>query len=134
MNDKLVIKEIQFKAVRSGGPGGQHANKVSSKVIGSFEVKGSNALSDGEKLRLMDRLEHRLTSDGQLSLSCDTSRSQHQNKTLVGERMLSLLKGALKTPKKRIPTKLSRSVKARRSDRKIQQSQKKARRRKPDID
>ncbi len=134
MNEKLVLTEIKFKAVRSGGPGGQHANKVSSKVIGSFDVDGSNALSETEKLRLMDRLEHRLTSDGQLSLSCDTSRSQHQNKTLVGERMLTLLKGALITQQKRIPTKLSRSVKARRSERKIQHAQKKARRRKPDID
>ena len=134
MNERLVIQEIRYKAVRSGGPGGQHANKVSSKVVGSFDVSESRALSENEKLRINDRLEHRLTAHGELILSCDASRSQHQNKKIAGERILTLLKGALKRPRKRIPTKVSKRVKIKRSERKIQHSQKKSRRRKPDID
>jgi len=134
MNDKLVLKEVNFKAIRSGGPGGQHANKVSSKVVGSFQVSGSRALSDAEKMRIRDRLEHRLTADGELILSCDTSRSQHRNKASVSERMLILLKGALKKPRKRIPTKVSKRVKNKRSESKKQLSEKKALRRKPNID
>ena len=134
MNEKGIIREIAYKAIRSGGPGGQHANKVSSKVVGSLNVPGSLALSDEEKLRIMDRLDHRITADGELSLSCDTSRSQHRNKALVAERILTLLKGALKPPRKRIPTKISRSVKIKRAESKRQHSQKKTRRRKPNID
>lgn len=134
MNEKLVMKEIKFKAVRSGGPGGQHANKVSSKVVGSFQVSESRALSDLEKLRITDRLEHRLTSEGELILSCDTSRSQHRNKALAVERMITLLKGALKKPRQRIPTKVSKGIKIKRSESKRQHAQKKALRRKPNID
>ena len=134
MNEKLIIKEVTYKAIRSGGPGGQHANKVSSKVVGSLDVSRSRALSDVEKLRLYDRLENRLTADRELILSCDTSRSQHRNKALVAERMLTLLKGALKKPRKRIPTKVSKRTKSKRSESKKQHSQKKAMRRKPNID
>lgn len=134
MNEKLIIREIRYKAIRSGGPGGQHANKVSSKVVGSFDVSASQALSDIEKLRIMDRLEHRLTAEGELILSCDTSRSQHRNKALVSERMLTLLKGALKKPRKRIPTKVSKGIKIKRAESKKQHSKKKALRRKPNID
>ena len=133
MNEKLVIKEIRYKAIRSGGPGGQHANKVSSKVVGSLDVSGSRGLSDVEKLRLYDRLEHRLSGDGELILSCDTSKSQHRNKALLADRMLTLLKGALKKPRKRIPTKVSKRIKSKRSESKKQHSQKKALRRKPNI-
>ncbi len=134
MNEKDIIREITYKAIRSGGPGGQHANKVSSKVVGSLDVPRSLALSDAEKLLIMDRLDHRITADGELSLSCDTSRSQHRNKALVAERMLTLLKGALKKPRKRIPTKVSKSIRAKRAERKKQHAQKKALRRKPKID
>lgn len=134
MNQKLISKEIRFKAIRSGGPGGQHANKVSSKVVGSFDISRSLALSDIEKLRISDRLAHRLTSGAELILSCDTSRSQHRNKAMVSERMLTLLKGALKKPRKRIPTQVSKSIRNKRSESKRQHSQKKALRRKPNID
>lgn len=134
MNEKGIIREIKFKAIRSGGPGGQHANKVSSKVVGSFRVSRSQALTDIEKLRLSDRLGHRLTAEGELILSCDTSRSQHRNKAMVVERILTLLKGALKKPQKRIPTKVSKRVKIKRSESKQQHSKKKALRRKPNID
>lgn len=134
MNEKLIVKEIGYKAVRSGGPGGQHANKVSSKVVGNLDVSGSKALSDIEKLRLMDHLDHRLTADGELILSCDSSRSQHRNKALVAQRMVTLLKGALKKPRRRVPTKLSKGIKIKRAESKKQHSQKKALRRKPNID
>jgi ribosome-associated protein len=134
MNEKLIIREIRYKAVRSGGPGGQHANKVSSKVIGSLDISVSQGLSDFEKLRILDRLEHRLTGNSELTLSCDASRSQHRNKALVVERMLTLLKGALKKPRKRVPTRLSKGIKIKRAENKKKHSQKKALRRKPNID
>ena len=134
MNEQRLIQEIRFKAIRSGGPGGQHANKVSSKVVGFLDIRGSKALTDAEKLRITDRLHNRLTSEGELSLSCDSSRSQHRNKALVVERMIVLLKGALRRPKKRIPTKISKRTKIKRAESKMQHAQKKALRRKPNID
>ena len=134
MNEKLIVREIGYKAIRSGGPGGQHANKVSSKIVGSLNISASQALSDFEKLRLMDRLEHRLTANGELILSCDASRRQHRNKALVAQRMVTLLKGALKKPRRRIPTKVSKGIKIKRAESKKQHSKKKALRRKPNID
>ena len=134
MNEKILIDEIRYKAIRSGGPGGQHANKVSSKVVGTFSVRASRALSSEEKLRIEERLGRRLNSEGDLAVSCDASRSQHRNKALVEERMLILLKGALRKARKRIKTQISGSVKKKRSEKKIQHSQKKQRRKRPNID
>lgn len=133
MNETLVIKETRFKAIRSGGPGGQHANKVSSKVVGIFDLEGSRALSDSEKLRIKSRLGHRLSAEGELKLSCDSSRSQHKNKAVAAERLIGLLRGALKEQRKRVPTKVSRNEKARRLESKRKQSEKKERRRPPEF-
>lgn len=134
MNEPLVLKEIKFKATRSGGPGGQHANKVSTRMLAQFDLYGSKGLSEEEKLLISEKLEHRLTEDGRLNLSCDSSRSQHQNKVTVIKRMMSLLKGSLKKPAKRIPTRISKAAKMRRMQKKSKHSEKKALRRKPKID
>lgn len=134
MVESVVIKEIKFKATRSGGPGGQHANKVSSRVVAEFDLFGSMAFSEDEKHLIYEKLRHRLTQDGQLKLSCDSSRSQHQNKAIVIERMISLLRGALKKPRKRIPTRISKTAKMRRMKSNIKHSEKKASRRRPNID
>lgn len=134
MNETAVKKEIKYRAIRSGGPGGQHANKVSSKVVAQFDLFGSAALTEEEKLLMSDKLKYRLSSSGLLVLSCDTSRSQHQNKALVTDRLLSILAGSLKRSPKRIPTKISKSAKIRRVKRKMKHSDKKALRRKPNIE
>lgn len=133
MNESLVRNEIKYKAVRSGGPGGQHANKVSSKVVAQFDLWGSGALSEAEKLLIEDKLKPRITEEGYLILSCDTTRSQHKNKVLVAERMLSLLAGALKKKPRRIPTKVSKAARKRRAQKKMRHAEKKALRRKPDL-
>ena len=79
----MLQNELEFSAVRSGGPGGQHANKVSSKVIVVIDIKNSQAFSEKEKMRLFDKLSSRLNKKNQLMLTCDESRSQHQNKQIV---------------------------------------------------
>lgn len=117
--------------MRSSGPGGQHANKVSSKVAVSFHVPTSTGLSEREKERLQLKLATRLSSEGFITLQCDTHRSQHKNKALVTERLLQLLAEALVRAKKRKPTKPSKSAIEKRLRTKKKASLKKANRTKP---
>jgi ribosome-associated protein len=103
LND--IISEIVFKAVRSGGKGGQHVNKVSSKVEAYFDVEASALFSDDEKARLKEKLAGRMNEDGVLKISCDESRSQFKNKEKVMERLVELINAALKVKKARRKTK-----------------------------
>lgn len=107
--DKLIA-ELQFKAVRSSGAGGQNVNKVSSKVVLSFDLKNSQALSEEEKWRLEAKLTSRLTSDLVLILNCDEDRSQLKNKGIVIKRFLSIMEQGLHIPKTRKATKIPKSV------------------------
>ena len=79
MDKERIIQELDFKAVRSSGAGGQHVNKVSSKVELYFNVTASNALSENEKERIYSKIGNRLTKDNMLILYSDESRSQHKN-------------------------------------------------------
>jgi len=134
MNPEILTKELRFKAVRSSGAGGQHVNKVSSKVELAFDVVQSQGLSSKEKERLLFKLENRLTKDHILILQCDETRSQHQNKQLVINRFFDVLKKALYVPKKRKPTKPSKSSVEKRLKSKKVSSAKKANRRKPNLE
>jgi len=107
--DKLIT-ELQYKAVRSSGAGGQNVNKVSSKVVLSFDLKNSQALSEEEKWRLETKLASRLTSDLVLILNCDEDRSQLKNKGIVTKRFLAIMEQGLHIPKIRKSTKISKSV------------------------
>jgi len=134
LDKEKIIQELQFKAIRSGGAGGQHVNKVSSKVVLSFDVDSSEALTEQEKKRICLKLENRLTSDYFLLLQSDESRSQHKNKELVTERLLMLLENALKVSKKRIKTKPSGSAIEKRLKSKLMKSQIKVARQKTKLD
>ena len=133
MDKEGILKELQFKAIRSSGPGGQHANKVSSKVELSFDVVNSSVLSETEKSRISKKLASKLTNEGALLLQCDESRSQHKNKDLVVERFFALLEDALKVPKKRKASKPSKSAIEKRLKSKKANAEKKANRNKPDF-
>ena len=104
-----LTKELKFKAIRSGGAGGQHVNKVSSKIELTFDIDGSNELSEGQKELLLKSLSSRLTKENVLILFCDESRSQHKNKEIVTERFLEIIKKGLKKPKSRKRTKPSKA-------------------------
>lgn len=134
MDIELLQKELEFSAVRSGGPGGQHANKVSSKVVLLWDIENSQALSEREKIRLVDKLSSKLNKKSQFILTCDENRSQHRNKQIVTSKLLILLESALAVDKKRIPTKVGKSEKARRMEAKKKRGQKKALRQKPKLD
>jgi len=109
VNKENIIKELNFKAVRSSGAGGQHVNKVSSKVELYFDLENSLSLSTEEKETLFKKLSNRLTKENILILAADDNRSQHKNKEIVIKRFLDLLKESLRKPKKRKPTKPSKS-------------------------
>lgn len=133
MNKGEIFKELQFKAVRSSGAGGQHVNKVSSKVELSFDLMNSESLSEREKILLLKNLSSRLTKEGILQLSSGESRSQHTNKEKVIKRLFNLLEKGLVVPKKRKPKQISRAQKQKRLNQKKRQSEKKGLRKKPDV-
>ena len=134
LDKEKIIQELNFKAIRSSGPGGQHVNKVSSKVELSFNLLQSHALTKFEKERLILKLKNRLTKEHMLVLQCDEARSQHKNKVLVIKRFFEVVKKALYIPKKRKPTKPSKSSVEKRLKSKKATSSIKANRKKPTLD
>lgn len=134
MNIEILLKELEYKAVRSSGPGGQHVNKTASKVEVSFHIENSKALSEEEKEQLLFQLSNKITSEGFLKLNSSETRSQHQNKELVTERLINLIEANRKKPKSRKKTKPSRASKEKRLTNKKEQSIKKVNRKPPKID
>ncbi|MFH6965424.1 alternative ribosome rescue aminoacyl-tRNA hydrolase ArfB [Flavobacterium sp. FlaQc-28] len=110
MDNEKIISELSFKAVRSSGAGGQNVNKVSSKVVLTFDLEASQVLSDEEKALLKDNLSSRLTVENVLILNCDEDRSQIKNKEIVIKRFLEIIKKGLFVPKVRKATKIPKSV------------------------
>lgn len=133
MNIEKLLNELKFKAIRSGGPGGQHANKVSSKIILFFDIKNSKAFAEDELILLKKNLQSKLTKENILILSSEETRSQHKNKEIVLEKFKVIIKQALISPKKRKPTKPSKSSIKKRLENKKIQGFKKTSRRKPDL-
>ena len=134
MNKEILISELQFKAVRSSGAGGQNVNKVSSKVVLFFDLKRSQALTEVEKALLEVKLVTRLTNDAVLILSCDEDRSQLKNKAIVIKRFLEVLTTGLLIPKIRKATKTPKSVVKKRIKDKKRVSDLKNNRRKPNLE
>ncbi len=132
--EEAILQELTFKAIRSSGSGGQHVNKVSSKVELTFNLAESLIFNEEQKERLLNKLQHRLTKAGVLILQCGESRSQHKNKEIIVKRFLELIKAALKVPKKRRPTKVPKSAIKKRLKSKRKHSEKKSNRQKPDLD
>lgn len=127
---ELPLREFAFQAARSGGPGGQHVNKVSSKVILRFAVESSATLSDAQKDRILRRVPARfLNKEGEIVVSADEHRDQVRNKERCLEKLRELLRSALAKPKVRVPTRISRGAQTRRKEAKQQHSRKKQDRR-----
>ena len=123
-------KEITYKTSRSGGKGGQHVNKVSSKVELLFSVTNSVLFNDEEKELLNTKLQSRFNKDGLVQVICDEERSQYLNKEKAIERLIVLLTRALHKPKVRKATKISKAAKAARlNDKRIVAIKKEGRKR-----
>ena len=130
MDLEQLRKELKFKAVRSSGAGGQHVNKVSSKVELIFDLKNSVGFTDEETTLLLKNLKNKLTKEQILLLQCSESRSQHKNKEMVIERFFQVITNGLKVPKKRKSTKPSKaSIQKRLEQKKLQGNKKTSRKR-----
>jgi ribosome-associated protein len=129
VNDELSIPlaEIRFRASRSSGPGGQHANVTASRIEAVFDVEASSALSEEQRRRLRRKLGDQVTAVAQ------DARSQARNRELAAERLREKLAAALARPKKRRPTRPSRASREKRLEGKRRRSQRKAERRRPDF-
>jgi len=104
----LPLEEVELRASRSSGPGGQHANVTASRVEAIFDVWASATLSEDQKRRIADRLGPRVVATAQ-----DT-RSQLRNRELALDRLAGRLAGALAIARPRVKTKPSRSAQQRR--------------------
>ncbi len=129
---RVPLAELAYRASRSGGPGGQHVNTSSTRVEVWWDVAGSPALSDAQRARLLQRLESRLDTSGQLRLVSSGSRSQFRNRQEVTARLRELVAAALAVPKKRKPTRPTRAAKAARLEAKRHRGSVKRERRPPD--
>ncbi len=127
-NTFIDENELSFTASRSSGPGGQHVNKVSTKVSLSFDVLHSPSLTDDQKKLILERQSGRITKDGVLQISAQDSRSQLTNKTDATNRFIEVLGTALYVRKKRRKTRVPLGVKMKRLDNKRQRSEIKAKR------
>ena len=134
MQKGIIRTEITYKAVRSSGAGGQHVNKVASKIMAFFDLANSQGLTEHEKSTLLKKLAKRLTKEGVLQINAEKSRSQFRNKALATERLFNLLTENLVRPKIRKATKPSKGSKLRKQKSKKIQSAKKTFRQKPKMD
>ncbi len=101
MNPGALHSEVQYRTARSSGAGGQHVNKVETKVDILFDIQSSGILNSAQKRRLTGALKNRINKEGMLIVSAQDSRSQHKNKEKALQRFDYLIKQALKPRKKR---------------------------------
>lgn len=109
-----LTPELHFQATRSGGKGGQHVNKVSSRIDLSFDIAASAYFTPEQKQVLLEKLASRITKEGLLRLTEQGDRSQHENKAKAIKKLYELLKRALTPKKKRVATKTPKSVREKR--------------------
>ena len=128
---RLPLAELEYRASRSGGPGGQHVNTSSTKVEVWWDVASSPSLSPNQRAQLLHRLGPRLDSNGRLRLVSSGTRSQLRNREDVTERLRAVVAAALAVRKKRKATQPSRAAKAARLEAKRRRAATKRRRRAP---
>jgi ribosome-associated protein len=121
----VPLDEIELRASRSSGPGGQHANVTASRIEAVFDVEGSETLTEEQRELLLEKLGRRVTAVAQ------DARSQARNRELALERLRERLAGGLRRPRPRRATRPSRAARDRRLQEKRRTSERKERRRRP---
>jgi ribosome-associated protein len=106
---EIPESELEFIASRSGGPGGQNVNKVSSRVTLRFDLGRSSALSEEQRQRIRAKLSSRINKEGVLQVTSQRTRSQDLNRDDALERFAELLRAALREEKKRLKTRATRA-------------------------
>ena len=121
-NSMIPESEIHINFVRSSGPGGQNVNKVSTKAQLRWSVGESAVFNFWEKDRIREKLKTRLNKEDEVVVSCDDERSQAQNKAKAIHILQTIVKNALKIPKRRVATRPTRASKERRLEAKAKRS------------
>ena len=119
---RIPRTELEMRATRSGGPGGQHVNTSSTKIELRWQPAASVALSDAQRERLLTNLAGKLDGDGWLRLTASEHRSQLQNREAAEARLVMMVKAALVVPKVRRATKPTFTSKVKRLESKAQRS------------
>jgi ribosome-associated protein len=127
----LPLAELDYRATRSGGPGGQHVNTSSTRIEVWWDVRSSPTLTEEQRARLLERLAGRLDGEGRLRVVASESRSQLRNREAATERLRELVASALAVRKPRKRTRPSRAAKAARLEAKRRRSALKRDRRAP---
>jgi ribosome-associated protein len=127
VNDSVSIPrgELDIRVSRSSGAGGQHVNKTSSRVEIFWNIPTSRALTEEQRVRLLDKLSSRLTTEGSVRVVASDMRSQSRNRDLAEERLAELVRRSLLVPRKRKPTRPTRAAKEARLETKKRHSHKK---------
>jgi ribosome-associated protein len=128
-NLSIPDEELDFSFARSGGPGGQNVNKVSSKVLLRWNLAASPSLPNDVKQRLLAQQRQRLTNEGDLLITSQRTRDQAKNVDDCLAKLRELIVAALHPPKKRHKTKPTRGSKERRLHAKKHQARRKEGRR-----
>ena len=136
VNDSLVIPrgELQVRASRSSGAGGQHVNKTSSRIEIEWNVRSSSAVSHEQRERLLSRLASRLSAEGSIRVVASDTRSQLRNREAAERRLGETIARALVVQKKRKPTRRPRSADEARLSEKKKHSERKRERQRPITD
>jgi ribosome-associated protein len=122
---KVPEQELEFSFVRSSGPGGQNVNKVNSKALLRWSIRDSKAVSETLRPILLEKLQGKLNSEGEILISSDVHRDQIRNREDCIQRLQTMLDQALFKPKARKKTKQSWSSQKRDETSKKKHSEKK---------
>jgi ribosome-associated protein len=118
----MPIRELKFVASTSSGPGGQHVNRVATKIVLLWDVKSSTSISRSQQSRILNKLATRINKAGILRVSSSKHRSQKANRSATIDRFILLLQDALKRAIARKRTNISRTQKAKRLEQKKRRS------------
>ncbi|MGZ5383493.1 MAG: alternative ribosome rescue aminoacyl-tRNA hydrolase ArfB [Acidimicrobiia bacterium] len=130
---RIPAQDLEWKFDPSGGPGGQHANRASSRVELSFDLRSSGVFPEELRDQMVERLAAR-AHKGVVRVTATDSRSQWRNRQVARRRLASLLEESMRQPKQRRPTKPGPAARERRLEDKRRRSDKKAGRRSPGLD
>lgn len=129
IKEGILVPELEFKASRSSGPGGQHVNKTNTRITLVFNIPNSLVLDEGEKSILLEKLANKLDTAGNLIIHSQEKRSQIQNKEIAINKFYDLLRKAFQKKKIRKATKPGKAaIEQRIKDKKAHAQKKKERR------